>query len=305
MGLEVWIVRGGILVETGCLDDVFQHTANVAIHIGDIELAAVHTLDDLLNLGWLSWFHEIVACLYFRDGGQTIANANPVCHHNTFIAPVLTQNLRQQVEVTHRELSVHLIIRCHDGPGVALTDSNLEATQIQFSGSTQADTLIDSSTICLLRIYSEVLGRYANILLLHTLNIGCCNLTRQQRVFGVVFEVTSAEGIAMQVHARAEDHVATVFLGFVADGLSHFADQFRIPGRGQTRANGECCSIICLCGTLTSWVDTYSGRAVSKYSCRYSQSWYCWRCSCCSCHQVGLATYYCVGTEKVVCTANK
>ena len=93
MGYEVGIVRGRVLAEAGCLHDVFQHAAYVAVDIGNVELATLHTFDNLLYLGGLSRLHEVVAGLHLGNGGQSFADAYPVGHHDTLIAPVVTQDL--------------------------------------------------------------------------------------------------------------------------------------------------------------------------------------------------------------------
>ena len=101
MSREIRLVGGGILAETRCLNDIFQHTAYIAVYISDGEFAVLHTVDDLLHLGRLSGFHEIVAGLYLTDGGESLTDTNPVCHHDTLIAPVITEDTGQQVAVTH------------------------------------------------------------------------------------------------------------------------------------------------------------------------------------------------------------
>ena len=136
MGLEVGTVGGGVFVETRCLDDVFEHAAHVAVDILDIELAALHALDDFLGLGRLSGLHEVVAGLHLSGGGQTFADTDPVGHHDALEAPVVAQDLGEQVVVTHRELAVDLVIRGHDGPGITLADGNLEAAEVEFAGGT-------------------------------------------------------------------------------------------------------------------------------------------------------------------------
>ena len=158
VGLEVGGVRGRILVETGGLHDIFEHTAHVAIHISHIEFTLFHTFDNLIDLCWLSGFHQIVACMYLANRGKSLADANPVGHHDAFKSPVVAQDLREQVMITHRVLTIHLVIRCHDGPRVALADGNLEAAQVEFTGSTLGDALIHTCTVGLLRVNSEVLG---------------------------------------------------------------------------------------------------------------------------------------------------
>ena len=150
-----------------------------------------------------------------------------------------------------------------------------------------------------------MLGRYASSLALYTLDVGCRNLSRQQGVFGVVLEVTSTEGIAVQVHAWAEDDVTAVFLGLIADSLTDLADEFRVPCRGQTGADWEGCGVVGLVGTLAGGIDTYTGRTVGKYGGWDAETRDGRRGSRSTCHEVGLTAYHGIGTEEVVCTANE
>ena len=158
MCLEIRSIRCRILVETRGLHDIFEHTTHITIHIGDVETTILNTIDDLLYLSGLTWFHQIVTCMDFTGGGQSFTNSDPVGHDDTLESPVLTENLGKQVVVAHRELTIHLIIRSHDCPWVTLSDSNLEASEIEFAGCALRHTLIDRSTIGLLGIDGEMLG---------------------------------------------------------------------------------------------------------------------------------------------------
>ena len=229
MGLKIRLIGIRILMETGRLDDILQHVAHITVHIGHAELTALHTLDDLLHLCWLSWLHQVVACMHLRDGWQAFANTNPVGHHNTLIAPIFTQNLGQQVVITHRELTVHLIITSHNGPRIALTDSYLKTSQIKLASCSLTDSLVNSSTVCLLRIDCKVLGTDTSPLTLHTFNISSSYLSCHQWVFAVILEVTATQRIAMQVHTWTQYHIATIFLGLIANSLAYFAYQLCIP----------------------------------------------------------------------------
>ena len=305
MSHKVGTVRGRIFLETWCLDNVLQHATNITIHIGNVEFSTLHALDNLVHLCWLSRLHQVVACLYLGDGGQSFANTNPVGHHDTLKAPVLAQNLGQQVAVPHRVLAVNLVVRRHHSPGVTLAYGNLETTQIQLAGSTLTHALIYCRTVGLLRVDGKVLGTHTGTLTLHTLNISCCNLTCQQRVFRVVLKVSAAQWVAMQVHARSQNHVAAILLGLITNSLSHLVHQVGVPGRSQARADREGCGIIGLVASLTCRVDTYTGRTVGKHSGRNAQTWYGRRCTSSTSHQVGFATYDGIVTEKVVGTANQ
>ena len=94
--------------------------------------------------------------------------------------------------VAHRELAVDLVIRGHDGPGVTLADGNLEAAEVELTGCTLTDALVDARTVCLLGVYGEMLGRDTCALTLHAVDIGGCNPTSEQWVFGVILEVAAA-----------------------------------------------------------------------------------------------------------------
>ena len=300
MSLEVGGIAGGILVEARGFDDVLKHAAHVTIDIGDVETTVFYTVDDLLYLSRLTRFHEIIACLYLTGGGQSLADADPVGHHDSFEAPVVTEDLGEQVVVAHRELAVDLVIRGHDGPGVTLADGNLEAAEVELTGGTLTDALVNARAVCLLGVYSEMLGRDACTLTLHTVDIGGGDLTCQQRVFGIIFEVTTAEGVAVQVHARAEDDVAAVFLGLVTDGFAHLAYKLGVPGGSQTTADREGRGIVGLVCALACGVDTYAGRTVCQYGGRDAETGNGWRGSCGTCHKVCLTAYDGSCTKEIV-----
>ena len=108
---QVGLVGGWIFVEAWCLHNILQHTAHVAVDVGHRELAALHALNNLVNLGGLSRFHQVVAGLHLSDGGQSLTDANPVGHDDALVAPVVAQDAGQQVAVAHGVLAVHLVIR--------------------------------------------------------------------------------------------------------------------------------------------------------------------------------------------------
>ena len=109
----------------------------------------------------------------------------------------------------------------------------------------------------------------------------------------------------MQVHARTEDHVTAVFLGLVADSLAYLADEFGVPRRGETGADGEGSGVVGLVGTLTGGVDTYAGRAVGKDGGWDAEARNRWRGTCGTGYEVGFTAYDSACAEEVVCTANE
>ena len=63
----------------------------------------------------------------------------------------------------------------------------------------------------LLIVGRKVFDRCTHALRLNTANHSSSAFATQQRVLGVVFEVTAAERIPMDIHARTEDNVASIF----------------------------------------------------------------------------------------------
>ena len=137
-------------METWSLHDILQHTADVAVNISDIKGSVLDSSHNLVCLSRLTWFHQVVAGMYFTGSGQSFTNTNPVGHYHSLIAPVVTQNTGQQIVISHRIGSIHLVIGSHDGPRITLANGNFEATQIEFAGSTLADALVNTGAECLL-----------------------------------------------------------------------------------------------------------------------------------------------------------
>ena len=117
-------------MEAWGLDDILEHATDITVYIGHAELTLVYALDNLVYLSWLTGFHKVVSGVNLSYCGQSLANANPVGHHDSLESPVIAKNLSKQVVITHRVLTINLIIRSHDGPGVTLADGNLKATEI-------------------------------------------------------------------------------------------------------------------------------------------------------------------------------
>ena len=305
MADKVGLVGVGIVAEARCLHDVLQQSAHVAVHVVDAQLALLHGLNDLFRLLLVARFHQVVAGSHLDGCVQILADAYPVGHHHALEAPVLAQYLRQQVVVPHRVLAVHLVIRRHHRPGLALPHGNLESAQVQFASRAGRHPLVNARAVRLLRVHGVVFRRGAHALALHAADVGCRYLARHQRVFREVFEVAAAQRVAMQVHARTQYHVAAILHRLLADGRAYALQQVCVPCCRQTRPDGEACGVEGLRGALTSGVDAHAGRSVSEHRCRYAQSWDGRRLSGCSRHAVGAVAHHGVLAEEVLGAAHE
>ena len=147
-----------IALKTWRLDDILQHATHVLVNILHIQATSLHGLNDVVSLSRITWRHEVVASLHLHFCGQIMTLTYPVSHHNALVAPVVAQNGSQEVFVTLGIESVHLIIRRHDGPWVALAYHNLKAFQVELAKGTLRHALIDLGTGVLLGVDGKVLS---------------------------------------------------------------------------------------------------------------------------------------------------
>ena len=124
---------------------------------------------------------------------------------------------------------------------------------------------IRSHTVGFLVVHSKVLDTGTHTVALHTTYVGGGNLTRHQRVFGIILEVTSAKRVTVNVQRRSQQHVRTVFQHFVTDGPAYTFHQFLVPGRGEQSPDREMSTIVCSRIPLTLGVDTQSGGTIGQH----------------------------------------
>ena len=130
MRLQVRLVGELVALEAWRLDDVCQHVAHVAVYILDVQTTSLYCLHDVLSLGRIARHHQVVAGCNLLLGGQLVALANPVGHHDTLVAPLVAQDGGQQVLVALGVDTVDDVIRRHEGPRLRLAHSRLEAFQV-------------------------------------------------------------------------------------------------------------------------------------------------------------------------------
>ena len=116
----------------------------------------------------------------------------------------------------------------------------------------------------LLVVGSEVLDTRAHIIFLHTFDIGRSGLTGHHGILGVVLEVSSTQGVTHDVEGRSQQHVGTILLHLLTNGLTNLFYQLGIPRRGQQCSDGEVGAIVSGRVTITLGIDTKSGRTVGK-----------------------------------------
>ena len=107
MCFQFWVIGKFIPVETRCADDIFQHVANASVHVCNIEATVIHGIDNIFNLLLVARFHEVILCVYLRFG---VSGPDPVCHHDTVIAPLIAKDCGQKFMIFLRIGTVDLVV---------------------------------------------------------------------------------------------------------------------------------------------------------------------------------------------------
>ena len=154
MGFQVGFVGVFVCLETRCLDEVLQDSLHANVELGFCQRTALHLLHQVLDLGFVAGFHEVVARL---DLSSRVAKTCPVGHDDSVKTPFVSQDGGEQFAVLLGERSVKAVVRRHHGPRLCLSHGNLESLQIDFSEHSLGHHLIDSHSVGLLGIGGEML----------------------------------------------------------------------------------------------------------------------------------------------------
>ena len=146
----------GILIpgEAGGADDVLEHPADVAVHVGLGDGAVLDPGDDTMDLILHSGLHQVVAGDDRLGGTGFVA---PVGHHDAVEAPLVAEDGGQEVMALLGVGAVEFVVRGHDGPGVGLLHHYLEALQGHLAQGAGVDAGVILHAVGLLVVGGEML----------------------------------------------------------------------------------------------------------------------------------------------------
>ena len=261
MGLQVRLVGELVAVETRGADDVVEHVADVAVQFLLGDAAVLDARDDAVDLVLVARFHQVVAGLGGLHGAGLVA---PVGHHDALEAPFVAEDGGQEVDLLLGVFAVHLVVGGHHGPGIGLLHGDLEVLQVDLAEGALADAGVVLVAVRLLVVGHVVLDGGAHPIGLDTAHVGGGHLAGEDRILGEVLEVTAAQRVAVDVHARGEENVHAILEDLVAHRLGHVLHEGDIPGAGEQGAHREAGAIIGVAVTLTGRLDAQAGRAVGE-----------------------------------------
>ena len=141
--------------------------------------------------------------------------------------------------------AVYQVVGGHDCHRLCCLDCDFKALQIDFTHCTLADMLIDIHTVVFLVIGCKVLDAGSDSGMgLDSSGIGCCTQTCHKWILGIVLEVSSAERISVNVHARCQPYGNVEFFHLFSDDITAFLDQIHVPRLCKKRCYRDCGAVL-------------------------------------------------------------
>ena len=173
------------------------------------------------------------------DALHMVVGAAPVGHHEALEAPLVPEDLLQEMLVLVGVGPVDAVIGGHDGLGLALLDSDLEAGQIDLPQSALVHDGVGGHAAQLLGVGGEVLGAGGHTIGLDASDVAGGHLACQVGVLGEILEVAPTERRTLDVQSRAEHHAHPLGGGFLAQAPADLFAQDGVPGVGDGGCRGE------------------------------------------------------------------
>ena len=214
-----------------------QKLVQPGIHIGLGDLAALHgslQLPDGVPAG--EGHFQRGAVLHAQ---RVVVGATPVGDDGPLKAPVPAQNIQQQVGVLVGVGAVDEVVGGHDGLGVGLLDHDLKAGEVELPEGALVQHRVAGHPAQLLAVDGKVLGAGGNAVFLDAPHIARRHFAGEERVLRKILKVAAAQGAALDVQARAQQHGHLLRGSLLAQSLAHGFAQLRVPAAGHGGAGGE------------------------------------------------------------------
>ena len=170
---------------------------------------------------------------------HSVVAARPVGNDDVLVSPFVAENVAHEVQVLVDVGAVYHIIRGHYRPRLAFFYRDLERGQVQLAHGAFVHYRIDDHAALFLVVESEMLHAAGYAVGLYSAYVSRRHLAGEQRIFGEIFEVAAAAGVALEVGAGAEQDVDFLVHSFFAQHLAHFLAQFVVPAVSHGRRSGE------------------------------------------------------------------
>ncbi len=149
-----------------------------------------------------------------RHPRRVVIGAAPVGHHEALEAPLIPEDLLEQMRILVSIHAVDPVVGGHDGLGATLLHRDLKPGEIDLPQRPLVHDGIGGHAAQLLGVGGEVLGAGGHAIFLDAPDIAGRHLARQIRIFGEILEVPPAEGGALDVQPRPQQDAYALGCGF-------------------------------------------------------------------------------------------
>ena len=170
--------------------------------------------------------------------------AAPVGHDHPVEAPFGAQDLGEQVRVLVGVGAVDAVVGAHERARRRLAHHDFEGRQVDLPHGPLIDNRVRGHAPQLLGVDGEVLGAGRDPLRLDAPHHARGHAPRQQGVLRVVLEVAPAQRGALDVQARAQQHVHAQRPRLAAQRLAHPLGQCGVPRVRDRGRRGEACRLL-------------------------------------------------------------
>lgn len=207
------------------------------VDVDRIQFSSLNRLDNLTRTSKAGSGHlEATTGAHRCDGA---VRTTPIGDDHAVKTPLGAQDVGEQVLVLVGVGTVDEVVGAHDHPWLRTSAHDLEAGQVDLAHRALVHDGIRGHAAQFLRVDSEVLGAGGGSRRLNSLDEARCHASCKDRILGKVLEVTSAQGRALDVEARAEQDVDAESPRLQSECLAHLAGQVRIPGGCNGRRSRE------------------------------------------------------------------
>ena len=236
-GVVGFHVETPALGSLGGFEDDRQDPADGFIQNSLFQLARANRLHHFFSPLWFGTGHLKIYAALQRPG--PIVNGAPIRNHQPFEAPLILEDACQQLMVFGTVRTIEFVVGAHHRPGLGLLNGRFEGWQIYLSQAALIYFRVNGEAAVLLVVGGKVFKGCADTLALDTLDQRSRHLAGQERILRKIFKVAPTQRRAFHIRAWAKQHIHLQGDGFFRQGLSHAAQQLRVPAGGQAGGSWE------------------------------------------------------------------
>ena len=173
------------------------------------------------------------------DALHMLVGAAPVGDDKAVEAPLVPQNLLEQVVILVGVDPVDPVVGGHEGLGPTLLDGDLKAGEVYLPQGALVHHRVGGHPPQLLGVAGEVLGAGGHPVFLDAPDIPGGHFARQIGVLGEILKVPAAQGAALDVQPRAQQDAHPLGCGLLPQALANLLPQGGVPGVGDGGGGGE------------------------------------------------------------------